>query len=42
MQFDIEWIDPCLLDEVTTSTIIEDKIYEIGISESILESPEWT
>ena len=42
MQFDIEWIDPCLQDEVTTTSTIENIVYQIGVSESITETLEWS
>ena len=42
VQFNIEWVDPCLSDEVTTDSIIEDIVYQIGITEMIEETPVWT
>ena len=42
VQFDVEWIDPCLQDEVTTASTIEDIVYQIGVTEPITETLRWS
>ena len=38
----MEWIDPCARDEVTTTSSINDKIYNIGLTEAVVEFTTWT